>query len=82
MSKDLGLPFFMGQGLLGKLNYVKEGILETFNLFSEDKTFFLSVGENFTFANACAVWARHGTKKLLNKNCAKEDGPLAKPIRS
>ena len=30
------------------------------------------------FSKACAVRIKHGTNKLLNKNCAKEYGLLAK----
>ena len=55
------MPSFMGQELLRKLNFPTKGNLEKFNLFSQDKATFLSVEENFTFANACAVRTKHGT---------------------
>ena len=54
----------------------------TFIFFLNTSPSFLSVGENFTFSNACAVRTKHGTNKLLNKNCAKENGLLAKRIRT
>ena len=52
LQKDLGLPFFMGQGLLRKLDFAKKGILEKYNLLQE-KPIFRSFAEKFTFANIC-----------------------------
>ena len=71
----------MGQELLRKLDFAKNGILPNFN-FSQDNLIFLTVGEDFTFVNACAVQTKQGTSKLSNKNRAKEHRLLATRSRS
>ena len=65
----------MGQGRLRKLDFGKK-----YNQFLQEKSIFRSFGEKITFANACAVQTKHGTKKLLNKKYAREYGLLAKRI--
>ena len=72
----------MGQRLLRKLDFAKKEILEKINLFSQDKPIFLSVGENFTFANACAIRIKQGTKTLSKRKCDQQDGLLAKRIKN
>ena len=55
--KGFGIAFLYGSSSFGSfgqgsLNFAKEGILEKFNLFSQDKPIILNVEENFTFVNA------------------------------
>ena len=52
LQKDLGLPFFMGQGLLRKLDFARKRILEKYNLLKE-KPIFRSFAEKFTSTNIC-----------------------------
>ena len=67
------LPFAMGQGPLRKPDVTKNGIWKGIPFLAKN-SIFLSFGEKFTYANACAVQTKYGTNKLLHKNYAEEYG--------
>ena len=71
----------MGENFLRVLEFAKNGNLEKITIFCAKNLIFLSFGDIFTFPNACAIQTNLGTKVLLRKNCAREYGVLAKPIR-
>ena len=50
--------------------------------FWKNQMFFLNGREKFTFFNTGAVQTTQVTNELWNKDCAKENGLLAKLIRS
>ena len=72
----MGLLFSMGQGLLTKLDFAKNEILEKYSHFWAKKSL-LNFADRFTFSNACAIQTNLGANELLKKSCAREYGLLA-----
>ena len=57
--------FYMGQELLRKLDFVKNGILEKYDHFLQRNPFLKL--ETFTFSDACAIQPNLRTNELLKK---------------
>ena len=63
----------------GRLTILEKDFVE--EEFSKNPLF-SALEKPFIFAIAFAVQTKHGTNKVLDKNCAKEHGLLAKWVRS
>ena len=71
-----GVAFLHGSMIFEKIAFCQKEYWKISTFFKRQSR--LSVGENFTFANACAVRTKHGINKLFNKTSVKENGLLTK----
>ena len=72
--EGFGVTFLCGSRTVVKNGFSKKGLWKSSTSFSQDKPIFLVFGENFTFA----IRNKYVANELLNENCAKKGGLLAK----
>ena len=78
----MGLIFAMRQDFFEKTEFrQKLKFRKKVTIFCAKNVIFLSFRDIFTLPNACVIQISLGTNELLNTNCAREYGVLAKRIR-